>query len=104
MIGTYPCLFEPFQLIPYSHNDPPTKFTPKSVKMLLRCTLRRTGSQVKLPGNTSEMDIQWLDRSYVNFTVLSKDLYFKSTLIHFSMATFFSVLVTYNENAFISSL
>ena len=75
IIGTHPCSFEPFQLIPYSHNDPPTKFTPRSVKMLLNCTLLRTG--VKFPGNTSEMDIQWLDRSYVNFTVSNKDLYFK---------------------------
>ena len=81
IIGSYPCPFKPFQVIPFSHNDPPTKFTHESVlvKTLLHCNLLTKSSrpQVKFPDNTAEMDIQWLDKSYVNFTVSNKDLYFK---------------------------
>ena len=80
IIGAYPCPFKPFQVIPYSHNDPPTKFTQNSVKTLLCCTLLtipEARPQVKFPGYTAGMDLQWLDPSYVNFTVSNKDLYFK---------------------------
>ena len=93
IIGAYPCPFKPFQVIPYSHNGPPTKFTHKSVKTLLRCTLLtrpKARPQVKFSEYTEEMDLQWLDPSYVNFTVSKKDLYFKVCY----WIRLFSVLVT----------
>lgn len=81
--GTIPCGFEPFQLIPYSHNDRSAKFTVRSdiVNTLLRCDLLmvygKGKSQVKFPDNATEMKLPWLARSYVNFTVSNRDLYFK---------------------------
>ena len=79
ILGAYPCPFKPLQVIPYSHNDPRTKFTHESVETLLHCNLltQTARPQVKFPVNTTEMDIKWLDKSYVNFTVSNKNLYFK---------------------------
>ena len=76
-----PCQLKPFQVIPYRPQDPSTKFTVEidGMERLLNCYLL-TGERapgVKFPGNTADVNQEWLDESYVNFTVSNKDLYFK---------------------------
>ena len=71
------CQFGPFQLIPYTPNEQATKFTDQQQpnRALTSCSLRK--ARVKFPDNLTEMELQWLDESYVDLTVLNKALHFK---------------------------
>ena len=84
--GAHPCELKPFQLVPYSHNDPPTKFTVdvNGVEMLLHCSVlngttrnKKARPQVKYPRYSKEMELNWMEKSYINFTVSKKDFFFK---------------------------
>lgn len=90
----------PFQLIPYSHNTPPEKFTDlqNRNKPLTSCTLQKV--LVKFPDNVTEVEQDWLNESYVDLTISDKRLYFKvrkytgidryvSALIFLMIAMFF---------------
>ena len=47
-------------------------------KRFTYCTLPwSTKSKVKFPDNGTEMEIQWLDKSYVNLTASGDKLFFK---------------------------
>ena len=75
--GALPCILKPFQVIPYSPEDPPTKFTVEdsSEERLLNCYLLNvTRGQ---SNDAAEMQLRWLDKSYVNLTVLNRNLFFK---------------------------
>ena len=70
------CGFEPFQLIPYSHNEPATQFSQPNA--MTNCSLRKKeNNQVKFPNITNNMELQWLDDSYVQFSVSINALFFK---------------------------
>ena len=89
--GMY-CEFKPFQLISYSHEEPATQFI--SGGTILSCFLYSNAkAQVKFPNNTKEMDLQWLDESYVNFTVSNNKLYFKvlKSTVMLASLTFFRI-------------
>ena len=77
-IGGYGnCELGPLQLIPYTPNEPATKFTDQQQpnRALTSCSLQK--ARVKFPDNVTEMELQWLDESYVDLTVLNKTLHFK---------------------------
>ena len=77
-IGGYVyCALGPFQPIPYTPNEPATKFTDQQQpnRALTSCSLLK--ARVKFPDNLTEMELQWLDESYVDLTVLNKELHFK---------------------------
>ena len=77
------CVLGPFQPIPYTTNIPVTTFTyqeqPPNQQQLTEtstnCSLRK--ALVKFPDKTTEIELQWLDESYVDLTVLNKTLHFK---------------------------
>ena len=71
------CVLGPFQAIPYTPNEPATKFTDQQQpnRALTSCSLWK--ALLKFPDNVTEMELQWLDESYVNLTVLNKELHFK---------------------------
>ena len=78
--GNLICDLGPFQVIPYSHNDVVTqvKFSSRSEKILRYCSLsKQTKSTVKFPNSSKEMEMQWLNNSYVNLTVSGNTLFFK---------------------------
>jgi hypothetical protein len=88
------CEFKPFQLIPYSHEEPATQFISSST--IFSCFLyshANSKAQAKFPNNTKEMDLQWLDESYVNFTVSNNKLYFKvlKSTVMLASLTFFRI-------------
>ena len=78
------CELGPFQPIPYTPNTPITTFTyqqqPPNQQQLpeaqTNCSLRK--ALVKFPDKITEMEVQWLDESYVDLTVLNKTLHFKA--------------------------
>ncbi|CAB4026456.1 Hypothetical predicted protein, partial [Paramuricea clavata] len=78
---TADCVLGPFQLIPHSQKEQATKFSdfgePKIV--IKNCSLPTNGKPVlvKFPDNATEMELQWLDQSYVDLNVSNKVLYFK---------------------------
>ena len=67
--STY-CAFGPFQVIPYSHNEAATEFFYDSPFTLLRCALHTTW--VKFPDNATEMELPWLNDSYVHLNGTNK--------------------------------
>ena len=102
--GNYPCQLKPFQDIPYSPKDTPTKFTVESnsAKRLLGCYLI---SGAKGPGNATEMDIKWLKESYINVTVSNKDFYFQVCYsVCSSMTTYLQPIGAHSNKNFIFSL
>ena len=83
-LGFY-CSFQPFQLIPYSHNAAATQF--RQENNMTSCSLSsKKKPQAKFPNITNSIDLQWLDDSYVKFSVSNNILYFqvwKSTVMLF---------------------
>ena len=78
--GDSTCDLGPFQVIPYSHNDVVTqvKFSRRSEKILEYCSLPKPiKSKVKFPNSSKEMEILWLNKSFVNLTVSGNTLFFK---------------------------
>ncbi len=78
------CTFGPFQLIPFSNEEPATQFNQRNT--FQNCFFLRI--TVKFPNNIKEMELQWLDESYVDLTISNKILYFKvwkSTVNLFSL-------------------
>ena len=70
------CSFEPFQLIPYSHNEPATQF--KQEETMTSCALsKKQKTLAKFPNITKNVELEWLDDSYVQFSVKDNILYFK---------------------------
>ena len=67
----------PFQLVPYNYENPATPFTDyDSANLVLKsCTLRL--ATVKIPNNTTEIEISWLNKSYVDLTVSDGTVLFK---------------------------
>ena len=74
-VGVY-CSFKPFQLIPYSHNAAATQL--KQQNNMTSCFLNsKKKPQAKFPNITNSVDLQWLDDSYVKFSVSNNILDFK---------------------------
>ena len=72
------CGFTPFQLIPYTHSEPATEFT--QTNKMTSCSLDKSRKpQAKFPNITNNTELQWLDDSYVQFSVSNKILSFKWT-------------------------
>lgn len=74
------CNYRPFQVVPYSHDDPVTSFTYSgpSVKKFVHCSLAAsTKARVKFPDNTTEIEMQWFNKCFVGFTVSGTTLSFK---------------------------
>ena len=69
------CDFSPFQVIPYNHNDSATNFTFESNDTLQKCVLENV--LVKYPNNCEEMELEYLNESYVNLNISNNTLYFK---------------------------
>jgi hypothetical protein len=70
------CPFEPFQVIPYSHSDPVTTLIHHDPPIQLQsCSVRNI--RVKFPDNATEMELRWLNESYVNIDVSGIHLHFK---------------------------
>ena len=71
------CVLGPFQLIPHNPKDSGAKFTDlqDSTKSLITCRLWR--ASVKYPDNFTETELQWINKSYVDLTVLKNILHFK---------------------------
>ena len=67
----------PFRLISYNTNKPVRKFFDKDnpTVVMKSCSLRKV--LVKFPDKAAEMELQWLDESYVDLDVSNNDLYFK---------------------------
>ena len=65
--------------MPHSHNVPATQFRHSNRSMIFKfCRLpRSTKPKVKFPDNSTEMEIEWLNGSYVNFTMSGDTLSFK---------------------------
>ena len=71
------CEFSPFQVIPYRHNTLVTEFKIAN-RRFTYCTLPlSTKSKVKFPGDGTEMEIPWLNKSYVNLTASGDKLFFR---------------------------
>ena len=62
-------------MIPYSHNESATEFFYDGPFTLLRCALHTTW--VKFPDNATEMELPWLNDSYVHLNGTNKTLHFK---------------------------
>lgn len=80
IIEGYPgCDLAPFQLIPYSSSGPAAEFT--ADQQILNKTLTSNCSLVKalvkFPDDVEEMELQWLNESYVDLVILNKTLQFK---------------------------
>jgi hypothetical protein len=74
------CLLGPFQLIPHSQEEPATKFSDfGNPHIMMKSCFLKKGKLVlvKFPENAKEVELQWLDQSYVDFNVSKKVLYFK---------------------------
>ncbi|CAB4042024.1 Hypothetical predicted protein, partial [Paramuricea clavata] len=70
------CPFKPFQVIPYSPKDQAIQFSYDIRNTIFQqCSLEK--ALAKFPENNTEMELQWLNESYINLTVSSKILYFK---------------------------
>ncbi|CAB4033804.1 Hypothetical predicted protein, partial [Paramuricea clavata] len=67
------CVFRPFQVLPHSHKDPATTFL--HTQQIFSCSL--TKAQAKFPDNATEIELQWLNESYVDLNVSNNNLYFK---------------------------
>ena len=80
------CTLGPFQLIPYGPDAPAAKFTDQqnSTKALTHCSLQK--GLVKFPDDVTEMELPWINESYVDLTVINKTLHFKVKL--YAMASF----------------
>ena len=77
-IGGYDnCPLGPFQLIPYNKGKLAEKFSDIDNRraMMKSCSLRNV--LVKFPDNAAEMELQWLDESYVGLNVFNNELSFK---------------------------
>ena len=79
--GTH-CSLGPFQVIPYGPNNSATQFRHDRTVTLKSCTLEKALS--KPPDNSKEMDLQWLNESFVNLTVVNNILHFKVCYARFS--------------------
>ncbi|CAB4043521.1 Hypothetical predicted protein, partial [Paramuricea clavata] len=75
--GSENCALGPFRLIPYNKNEPTRKFFDinNPTVVMKSCSLREI--LVKFPDNATEMELEWLDESYVDLNVLSDNIYFK---------------------------
>ncbi|CAB4028803.1 Hypothetical predicted protein, partial [Paramuricea clavata] len=69
------CAFRPFQLIPYSHQDPATSFSDTNLDVLTSCSL--TKAVTKFPDNPNYIDQPWLNESYVDLKISNEKLDFK---------------------------
>ena len=78
-IGKRVCEFGPFQVIPYRQNAPATEFSYSNHSVKLKfCRLpKSTKPKVKFPDYSREMEIEWLNGSYFNFTMSGNMLSFK---------------------------
>ena len=75
------CSLGPFQLVPYSNDEPATQFKDLNNNRLFQsCSLVKPWS--KFPNQTLNIDLTWLNESYVNLTVLNGTLYFKVSITH----------------------
>jgi hypothetical protein len=84
--GSKNCTLGPFQFIPYrpySQNKPNRKFSDidNPTVMMKNCSLRKV--LVKFPDKAREIELQWLDESYVDLNVSSNDIYFKVRITKF---------------------
>ena len=62
-------------MVLYIHNTLVTKFKIAN-ETFSRCALQPESNKVKFPDKGKEMEIKWLNRSYVNLTVSGDILYF----------------------------
>ncbi|CAB3995087.1 Hypothetical predicted protein [Paramuricea clavata] len=92
------CAFGPFQVIPYSHNEVATNFCYDDNPTLLRCALHK--AWVKFPDNATEMELPWLNESYVHLNGSNKTLHFKWKR---SVPELQGTIITFNLNCSNSS-
>ncbi|CAB4044499.1 Hypothetical predicted protein [Paramuricea clavata] len=77
-VGVNVCSFKPFQVIPHSPKDEAIQFSYDLRNTIFqKCSLEK--AVAKFPDNVAEMDLQWLNESYIDLTVSSKTLYFNWT-------------------------
>ena len=74
--GSENCAFGPFQLLPYSQNEPARKFNGSDDQRMESCYLLYL-PQAKFPNNATEIELQRFDKSHVDLNVSNNDLYFK---------------------------
>ena len=67
------CKFTPFQVIPYNHEGPVTKFSHHD--QVFNCSLKK--ALVKFPHNATEVELQWLNESYVDLSIKNNTMHFK---------------------------
>lgn len=87
------CEFGPFQVIPYLHDTPVSEFEIVN-KTFSHCNLSEMIKfKVKFPDNATEIEMEWLNKSYVDLTVSGNKLNFKVSEISFCISvTFVHVL------------
>ena len=94
------CEFGPFQVIPYLHDSLVSEFEIVN-KTFSHCYLsERIKFKVKYPDNATEIEMEWLNKSYVDLTVSGNKLHFKVRKISFyiSVCYFFTCFKTSTFN------
>jgi hypothetical protein len=81
-------------VIPYGHNEPATEFCYDGPFTLLKCALHN--AWVKFPDNATEMELPWLNDSYVHLNGTNKTLHFKVCEGFFSFYSFFKFVVYFS--------
>ena len=75
--GSKNCALGPFQFLPYKKNEPARKFFVKDnpTVVMKNCSLRKV--LIKFPEKAREMELPWLDESYVDLNVSNNVMYVK---------------------------
>ena len=70
------CSFTASNVIPFSHNDSPVKFSYNGSNVELK-TCRLVKAWTKTPNTAIETEMKWMNDSYVGLSVSDNSLYFK---------------------------